>query len=347
MKRLYVISLLFCFAPFIAKGQSGQFSQFYSSAIFVNPAFAGSNPYLSARLNFNSSKLAADGSMHELSQATVSYPIYQNTSKKYQVGGAGLTFFNEKQGLQGAFSTQKILLAAAYSLKLDRVAEKNLIFGLQGGVVQNRVSMDGLRWASQYNPYIGFDNSLDSEDLGNLSSYYPVFNFGILYSSVDHQNALFRDRSFIAGLSVDNLNSPRRRIGDFYQAENPLVFKLISTAKFILKPKTYIHPSVLAVYTGQSYQVNLGTYLSHQVNSPASSTAFTLQTGAWYRVLDSFILLAGIKVNDISTGVSYNFNTNNFGGNEIYGQINPSFEISVGYDFNFTSKPSQVNNPLF
>jgi type IX secretion system PorP/SprF family membrane protein len=327
--------------------QGGQFSQFYSSAIFVNPAFAGTNPYLSARVNFNKSKLAGDGSLHDLSQATVSYPVFQNTSRKFQVGGAGLTFFKETQGILGAFSTQKILLTGAYALKLKRLRNNTLIFGLQGGVTQTRISLNGLQWGSQYNPYIGFDNSQNPEDIGKLSSYHPVFNFGVLYSAIDNPNAMFRDRSFTVGLSADNLNTPKSRFGGLYLTDNPIMFKLVSNAKFILAPKTFIHPSLLTVFSSQSYQVNLGTYLSHQINSTMSDVALTLQVGTWYRLLDSFIVLGGMKINDFTVGASYDLNTNTYGSNEIYGQIAPSFEISLGYDFNFRNNPFKVNSPIF
>jgi type IX secretion system PorP/SprF family membrane protein len=337
--------ILFVFTGVLAQG--GQFSQFYSSAIFVNPAFAGANPYLSARVNFNKSKLAGDGSLHDLSQATVSYPVFQNTSRKFQVGGAGLTFFKETQGIQGAFSIQKILLTGAYAIKLKRLRNNTLIFGLQGGVTQTRLSLNGLQWGSQYNPYIGFDNTQNPEDIGKLSSYHPVFNFGVIYSAIDNPNAMFRDRSFTIGLSADNLNTPKSHFGGLYTTKNPILFKLVSNAKFILAPKTFIHPSLLTAFSWQTYQVNLGTYLSHQVNSTMSDVPLTLQIGTWYRVLDSFIILGGLKINDFSAGISYDLNTNSYSGNEIYGQIAPSFEISLGYDFNFRNNPFKINSPIF
>ncbi|MEQ8810033.1 MAG: type IX secretion system membrane protein PorP/SprF, partial [Imperialibacter sp.] len=135
--------------------------------------------------------------------------------------------------------------------------------------------------------------------------------------------------------------------GGLYLSDNPILFKLVSNAKFIVTPKTYVHPSLLVAYSSQSYQVNFGTYLSHQINSTMSDVGLTLQVGTWYRLFDSFIVLGGFKINDFSAGVSYDLNSNTYRNNEIYGQIAPSFEVSLGYDFNFRNNPFKVNSPIF
>lgn len=340
--------ILFLLAASLAlQAQNGQFSQYYSSAVLVNPAFAGNDPYLAARLNYNTSKLASDGSLHDLSQVTLSYPVYQDKSRENQVGGAGLTFFRESLGMQGAFTSQKLLLTGAYAINLDQHKTKNLIFGIQGGLTQNRIAMDGLQWGSQYNAYVGFDNSMDAEDLGNLSSYYPVFNFGLIYTSKAKESDLTSNRAFHVGLSADNLNSPRSSFDGMQPGTSPLIFKLITTTNYAMNAQTVIHPSVLAIYSTQSYQLNLGSYISHQLKGGSLQSDFMLQAGAWYRVMDAFIFLTGVKIKDLSLGISYDLNAKNFGENIIYQQINPAVEVSIGYNIKLSGKVFDINAPLF
>ncbi len=345
-KRLYILPFLF-FQFMVGHAQNGQFSQFYSTSIFINPAFAGTDPTLSTQFNYKKSKLGSDGSIHELTQATVAYPVHETNNRSYQIGGAGLTFFKEDQGVNGAFSIQKLLLTGAYRLRLNSKATQNLVFGLQGGVVQNKISLDQLQWGSQYNPYIGFDSSLGAEDLGKSTFYYPVFNFGIIYAARTEKNSLAGDKSLVIGLSADNLNAPKSRFGGIYLSDHPIFLKLITTAKVALNLKTAIYPSIFSIYSSKSYQLNIGSHISHQLNATDADREMIIQFGSWYRVMNSLTVMGGLKINNLSVGLSYDMNANNYSPDDVFKQITPAVEVSIGYNVNIYGKAFNHNTPLF
>jgi len=187
-------------------GQEGQFSQYFASTSIMNPAFIGTVPTLSFNTNYRRTGNSESENFVELWQATISVPFERKRSKDYQVGGAGMTFFSERRGFKGIYQVQRAMLTGAYTLKLSRLSQQHLVFGLQAGVTQNRINGDNLTWGSQYNRFIGFDNSLPDEFVTMDPLYYPSVNFGVIYSYFDNEDIYVRDRSFLFAFSLDNLN---------------------------------------------------------------------------------------------------------------------------------------------
>ena len=100
MKKL-LIYLICAFSVAILWAQEGQFSQYFASGTVLNPAFTGTVPNLSFNSNYKRGGSQSSDSFLELMQVTFTYPIKKTTSKDFQIGGAGLTFFQEKRGFEG------------------------------------------------------------------------------------------------------------------------------------------------------------------------------------------------------------------------------------------------------
>ncbi len=327
--------------------QEGQFSQYFASTAVLNPAFVGTTPNLSVNSNFKRSGVKNSESYLELMQASISYPFRRTTSRESQTGGMGVTFWRESRGFEGIYTAQKALLTGAYAMKLSKVTNQSVVFGLQGGIVQNQIKGDNLTWGSQFSRYIGFDNSLTGEAVGSEAIIYPTFNFGIIYSSFDNSNYYVRDRSILLGLSVDNLNEPTVSQPGFGVTTRSRLFRAFGSAKFELAPRLAVYPSGYFLYADGNEQVNLGVYFSTLISAPRAFNSVVIQAGTWYRLDDSLIFLGGFQINDIRIGISADLNTTSFDISEALGSSLPSYEISLTYNLDLSNPLGNVSSPIF
>ncbi len=330
-----------------ALGQEGQFSQYFASSSVLNPAFTGTIPNLSFNSNYKRGGSPSADSFFELMQVTFTYPFKRTTSKDHQIGGAGVTFFQEKRGFQGIYNSKKILLTGAYAIRLSRLSNRTIVFGLQGGLVQHTIDGTSLTWGSQFNRYIGFDNTQVGEELGANPVLYPTFNFGVIYSAFDNENRYIRDKAFLVGLSVDNLNRANVSIDGLEGARKSLLFKTFASAKINMAPRWYVHPSTYVLYSQGSYQVNTGVYFSTLISSPRSKTAVNLQFGSWYRLQDSIIALAGFEIDNLKLGFSFDLNTQSFDISEQLGADLPTYEVSLTYNLDLSTPLRNISSPIF
>lgn len=339
---LFTLTLQFAFA------QDGQFSQYFASSAVLNPALIGTVPTLSFNSNYKRSGGSDQEAFFELWQATVSMPFEKRQTQDYQVGAAGITFLSERRGFRGIYQAQRLMFTGAYVLRLSRLSNQQLVFGLQAGITENRINDNNLQWGSQYNRYIGFDDTLPDEFVSVDPLYYPSVNFGIIYSLFDNQDTYIRDRSLRIGLAVDHLNEPEITNKGFNPARKPFLIKTFGSGKFNLNPRVDLFPSVYALYSQGSIQINSGLYLSTFVSGVATKAAMLLQAGAWYRLNDAVIILAGLKVEEIEVGVSFDLNTSDFDINEALGNQRPAYEVSLRYNLNLTPNYLRgVSNPIF
>ncbi|GAB4242363.1 MAG: hypothetical protein Tsb0034_19790 [Ekhidna sp.] len=343
-KILFTISLA---SSLLLLGQEAQFSQYFESKAVLNPAFIGTNPLISLSTNYNRTGSKSNEAYLELMQASISYPLKRRTSKDFQMGGVGVTFWKESRGFEGLYTAQKVLLTGAYSIKLARLSNQKITFGLQGGVVQNQINGNSLEWGSQFSRYIGFDNSRDGETVGTDAIFYPAINFGVIYSTFDHDNYFIRDKSLIVGASVDYLNRPEVEQQGFGVAQRSRIYRAFGSFKVLMAPRLTLNPSGYILYSDGNEQVNAGVYLSTLVSAPRAFNAVVIEAGGWYRLQDSFILLAGMKINDIRIGVSADLNATSFDVNEALGNRLPTFEISLSYNFHLNQSTGNVSSPIF
>jgi type IX secretion system PorP/SprF family membrane protein len=343
MKRVFQIStlLLFCFS---LRAQQTQFSQFFASSAYLNPGFIGLEPTLTANLNHKFEVGQDEGALQELSHISVIVPIHKVTSFVSQSAGVGGTVVKESSGYEGMYETLVAMVGGAYVVRFDYEGRKLLSFGLQGGIVQNTLNFDDFQYGSQYNPYIGYDNTLAGENLGSFNRVAPVFNYGMVYSYTDHHNPLIGQNSYSLGMSFHNLNRPKT--GFVSNTSTRMQFKLIATTRFKLGTHYFIHPSAYFLARKGAHQSNLGVYLSRYVGNRLSTM---LQTGVWYRQSDSFIFLIGIQHNTWKAGVSLDLNSKAINQNEVSNSqsFDPTFEVSFGYSLSVKEKLIRATNPLF
>ncbi|MEQ9221607.1 MAG: PorP/SprF family type IX secretion system membrane protein [Cyclobacteriaceae bacterium] len=355
MRNVFII--FFGLIALVASAQEGQFSQYFSTTSLLNPAFTGTIPNMTLNTNYKRAGKEENEQYQELIQATFTYPFRKFTSKFNQVGGAGITFFKESRGAFSLYESTKILLNGAYTMRLSRLSNQYLVFGLQGGIVQQKIGQN-LRWGSQFSRYLGisrngddsgYDGSLAGETIGEASVFYPVFNFGVIYTAFDNANFYIRDKTLTVGLSIDNLNRPTfayDAAGNI-QSQKFWLIKTFGSAKMELGPRWYIYPSAFIAYSQGSVQANAGTYFSTFVSSIRSKTAVMLQMGTWYRVGDSFIGMLGFQVENVKVGFSVDLNHATFELERAEAGSFPTYEISMAFNLNTKSPLGNVSSPIF
>jgi len=347
MRKIFVIVGLLM--TWWGRAQEAQFSQYFATSAYMNPAFAGVIPNLNINTNYKRGGDINTDSFLEVMQSTFTYPINRFTSKEEQVAGVGATFFRERRGFQGVFRSQKFMANAAYSIQIARRGNQTITFGLQGGVVQHDILDENFTWGSQYNRFItgGFDETLPGENISNATIWYPIFNVGFIYSTFDTEDYYVRDYSFSMGLSVDNLNRPNISVQGLDDAKKEYLFKGFATARFALGSRFYAHPSTYILNSAGSYQVNAGMYISTYLSSPSSNLGILLQTGAWYRLNDSIILLGGFRVDKYTIGVSVDLNATDLDLNEELGGNEAAYEISLSYNLDISKAARTISSPIF
>ena len=163
---IILIALVLCLK---ANAQDPVFSQYYNSEVYLNPAMIGEEEDLFLNYSHRSQwrNLDFPYTTHQLS---LIIPYYKNKHKvpESHVGSFGVSFYTDRAGEGNNFKTTGGNASFAYDLQL--AATQTFSFALQAGFVQKAIDKDKLQWGEQYNPFIGFDNSVVPADLNQLQN---------------------------------------------------------------------------------------------------------------------------------------------------------------------------------
>lgn len=290
---LFLFSLL-CSIHLYA--QDPQYSQFYANALYLSPAFAGSEQ--NTRVFFGS-RYQWPGLDASFISNTVSADHY---FEKYK-SGVGLIVNSDIATAAKLNSTEAGIMYAYHADISKKLAFRPAI---QLSYVSRSIDFSRLTFGAQYNDngFVG-GNTMEKNN-GNTVSYADISAGGLFYS-----------KKFWIGFSADHLNQPDQ---SFMQGESPLPTKtsIFGGYKFSFTPdwkRRYINPdeekSITPVFLykaqGKSDQLDIGLYGRYN----------TLVLGFWYRGLpvkvykpertnnDALVFMVGIIHNQFNIGYSY------------------------------------------
>ena len=346
----YICFLVLACFTFGVSGQNSQFSQYYTSSLFLNPSFAGIPPDLQVSLN-HKRQFQTSGISNELSQFSILYPFVSSGFNARQFGGIGVTAFSESIG-DNFFKNNGFMVSTAYNLRLGDFSPDYVIFGLQGGYFNESINYANLQWGSQYTPYLvsGFDpNAADPSVQFNDMVHYPVFNAGLTYYFNPARTYRLYKYSAFSGFSFKNLNRPNTSFMGGEVARKPIFMTYHGGMEFSISHKLRWSPNGIFYYsTDNRYQFNMGSYVSYSFSDNRSLKANNLYLtfGLWYRLRDSFIFTTGFQNNNLQMAFSYDLNKAYLftPPNE---SLVPSFEISLTYTLGKDKKGGSSSNPLF
>lgn len=345
MKRTFTIFILLLSIQ--AMGQELQFSQFFSSSLYLNPAFSAI--YVEPSLFVNYRKPLDNGVMYnETSQISLSVPVLINKAENLPRGGVGLMAYTNQSGYEGIFKITGAFVNYGHNFSIGRLSTEVIAVGVQFGFENYQVNFSDLQWGSSYNPYYGYDDSRATPvNEFDDNTNHAIVNAGIMYYYNRQRNFTLYNYSAFSGFAITNLNRPDKSFTKNGQARAPMLFKYHGGFEFKAR-KFNILPNILIQYQNTNYTADGGiyTWYTFHENNFGTGNDIKLVAGVWYRLRDSFIFLAGLNYNSISIKASYDLNSNLFYNDDVDYSRN-HFELSLQYVLRKESRVRKISNPLF
>lgn len=296
-----ILSFLFFFglAAVAAHAQDPVFSQFYSTPMTVNPAFAGTThaPRISAVYR-NQWPTHADNGVTAYSTYAASYEQFVPAFNS----GFGIMLMSDDAG--DLLKTTSF--AASYAYKVDVNEDFHLKLGIEAGFRQYNMDWDKLIFLDQLDKITGPVDDAGSPNLTNEiqpdALNKTVFDVGA--------GLLAYGGKFYGGFALHHLTTPDESFVELNTGlveGLPLRMTLHGGAQFIVKegnkrqPASFISPNVLFLKQGDQGQINLGAYYSMGL----------VFAGGWYRHAfgnpDAAIATVGFQYEVLKIGYSYDF----------------------------------------
>lgn len=276
------------------------FSQFYSTPMAINPAFAGTTyaPRISAiyRNQWPS---------HDNITNATAYSTYAASYEQFVPAfnsGFGVMLMSDDAG----DLLRTTSFAASYAYRVSVNDGFHLKLGLEAGMRQYNVDWDKLIFLDQLNPITGTVDEAGNPNMSNEirpdALNHSVFDVGA--------GLLAYGEKFYGGLAIHHLTTPDE---SFIELNTglveglPLRLTLHGGAQFIVKegnkrqPASFISPNVLLLKQGDQGQINVGAYYSMGL----------VFAGGWYRHAfgnpDAAIAMVGVQYDVLKIGYSYDF----------------------------------------
>jgi len=274
---LFYIGVNNCFS------QDVHFSQFYNTPQLINPALIGDGT-MKGRLIFN---YRNQGNFTANPYKTIAFA--GDAKLRNKNFSSGLLFIRDKSG-DGNFSTTNICLSGASNVQLNK--DHSLKLGIQAGWTQFATDIQNLTWNSQFD---GTKINPDNPSGENLKKSFGYFDLsaGIVWKYI-----MTNKNEIRAGVSAYHLTHP---------AYNAFSTKSVDTrwngyldANILIKNTSIrILPSLLYMKQRNANELTLGTSVKYKIGMNQRSTPDRIASfaylGAYYRMQDAMIILAGLS----------------------------------------------------
>ncbi len=330
VRRIQAITYTIIFICLLSIGgrlsaQDPVFSQFFSSPLNLNPAFAGTTHAPRIALNYRNQ-------WSSIFNAYVTYAVSYDQYFENIKSGIGFSGMVDHAG-DGIYNTGRFNITYAYRLPItDEIFLKG---GVQAGLYQVSLDWDRLVFLDQLDPFDGQTTISEENRPEQLSRGAFDISSGLLVYS----------KMFYAGFSAHHLNTPNESLLNINEGlldGLPMRFTMHGGAQFSLtksnksKFPAFISPNLMYTRQKTFQQVNLGTYVS----------LGPIFGGAWFRHTfnnsDAAIFLVGYSKNILKIGYSYDWTIS-----ELQSESNGSHEISIILNFDGGKKrPPDYNDCL-
>lgn len=307
------------------KAQDTQFSQYYSTPMYLNPALTGSSGKTRAVINYRRQWAGLPSSISSFMAAFDHNFKYKN----FSLGGyIKQDQFGVNEGTP--LTHLEAVASGSYTIGINRYMGLNL--GLQVGYGQNKLDRSALI----------FNDQLDSFGFNGSSTNEPFIRNQVGYADVNTGAMLYGEKYWVA-VGLRHITTPNI---SFLGDQVYLPVKVSVEAGYMIPLEFKGHHTHIPEYKrrsitiathyqkqGQNDQLSIGAYLHYA----------PLLLGVWYRGLpliksaekdnavnhDAVVLLTGIKMGNLNFGYSYDITTS-----DLPQQTANSHEISLQYTFN-------------
>ena len=340
-KATWSLIVIFFLCGNLAVGQGLHFSQYYNAPLLTNAANTALLPGDDYRIGINY--------RNQWSTVPVPYNTFaafadckiggnkENTNHNNWLG-IGLAFFNDKAG-NGSLSLLQVQGNLAYHLQLSEFTMISL--GLSGASVQRSVNYDALTFDQQWDGVTFNSHIANGEKVGIIKTSYYTIGAGGNFAWFPNEDVYVK-----LGGGVTNINRPNE---SFYKSTNTLDMRPTANLDVMFKPGPVliINPSVY--YTTQSAASELvaGAQFRILLNS-ATTTHTELILGAYDRIADAIIGVAGVKIGGLQITANYDFTMSALAPyNNSYGALEFSVIYQNPYGRNKDKMAKQFTCPRF
>jgi type IX secretion system PorP/SprF family membrane protein len=313
MKRIILLPLLLLagFCSRLDAQVDAHFTQYYAYPLWINPAFTGIIDG-EFRVAGNYRKQWPGSNAPLTSQAlTADVVLPKNFA-------AGLTIFSQKTG-EGGYQYNAGYASLSYQVQLGQY--KILSAGFQLGLLNRRIDAAKYQFGNQFNPVLGYDPSLPSnEPFSNQSATSTDGSIGLLYFDGDPNKKInpFIGISLYHPTEPDNhflTNSESNRIPARYSVHGGLRLKMSRLVDLI--------PNM--IYTRQGSATETAAGLGLNLNIDAGKD---LVAGVMYRVNDAVAPNIGLHLNGLTIGFSYDINISDY---KTAATASGGYELSISF----------------
>lgn len=319
-----VACILFIAFAIKCQAQDTQFSQYYATGAYLNPALVGVTNNTSTGLQYRDQ-------WRKLGNHFTSALVHGEHLFEKANSGVGVLFHQSVEG-SGKLTTQE--LSGIYSFRIRLNEKRSLVPAIQGTYTTRSIDFSGLDFGDQYT-----SNGAElptSESFSTDRTSFPDFSAGMMYYS---------PKVFL-GLSAHHLTEPSQSI---IEGTDLLRRKISAHGGYKIpfkdldedKESSMIFSSNYK-FQGKADQLDLGVYF---ILEPVTF-------GLWYRGLpiktladlknnESIVAMAGVQIKGIRIAYSYDYVISSLINNA--GAVH---ELSLNYEF-YIKKKGKVSKPKY
>lgn len=321
--KIIILTLSLSFGVGQLKAQiDPHFSQYYANPLWLNPALTGvtDGDY---RVAIN-----AKEQWSSVGKGFLTAGASFDTAPKKNLSFGGMVL-NQKAG-EISYNQLNALLSGAYQIRFGKDGDQIFNFGLQAGIISKSYDASKVTLGSQYNPILGYDESVTFDESFVGSSYLaPDVNTGIMYYDASPNKKV----NAFSGVALSHLTRPKDKfIGG--NTKMPIRFSWHGGARVKVNTMLDITPNFIYLTQANAKEFAAGAYAKLMLNAESD-----LIFGSNYRFDDAAIAVLGIHVKNMVIGASYDFNTSSLNRAT---SSRGGFELSVS----FTSRKG-VTGPNF
>ncbi len=307
-------------------GQSPQFSQFYATAVYLNPALTGNTEINRLAGNYRKQWPGIPG-------AFTSYSIAYDYNWSALNTGLGFMATRDEAGSGGLkYTSFSGLVSHKFQVRENMWANAGMSFGI--GIRSANVA-DYL-----FSDQIVSGGGATNESIASSKSFGDI-NAGVVVYGL----------AYWGGLSAYHLNRPNESLVDDQSSKVPTQWSLHGGYKFVIEEsnkgvvRRSFTPTVNYKFSAKFDQLDIGAY----------TTQNKLLIGVWYRGLplkrfqkgfgnsDAMVVMLGLKFNAFQVGYSYDFTTSKLSLRE----SNGSHEIAMVYEWPTNKRKKKKKRKAF
>lgn len=313
MRKLFLILVMsFCVGANCLKAQTDpHFTQYYANPLWLNPALTGViDGNYRVGVNFRQ-QLPGLYSPMITKGVTADFALPKNF-------GLGVTAFNQSSADAG-YSYTNAYLSLSYQVHLTQY--KVLSSGFQVGVLNRKVDPYKMRFGTQYNPLIGYDPSMSSNEVFAYQSATSADgSIGLMYFDGDPAkswNPFF-------GASLYHPTQPTNQfLSSTEDHKIAMRYALHGGIRFQAGKRTELIPHALLLTQGGTNEVVGGLACNFTVQP---GTEFIV--GGTYRVNDAIAPNLGFHFGGLTIGLSYDINISEL---KTVSSSNGGYELSISF----------------